>query len=832
MTYLQILRLLERYAWNQPDVHSVVREFTDLNREDAQYSAVVIQDRDGERDLISDQDWITYTWHIGYVDRLWEEKNEINYGSRQVDGFGSYSFYSNRDDIYSQGIRVINNIIAGLRKDYDLDITTPDRINTFNQRFTAECAGVYMVIAVTVPVSDCEDSGVESMYDTLNQRFTANGTYHFVPEGKPWDQADIEIDVHPQEPLITNFTENGTYDLEGEWKDAQIGVFVHPSTSLSETYTENGTYNIDGEFNGGQVTVAVDNRKPEESLVETITSNGSYSYVPQEGYVYDSVSLSVDVHPSTSLSASYTENGTYTIADEFNGGAIDVNVHPSTSLSVSYSSNGVYPIQGEFNGGEITVAVSAQKPEESLVETITSNGSYNYTPQAGYVFSSVRVNVSVPDYYTETVEYLFGNCGSVPKIFYYDSSDGGDYTDIISALPSGWTVQDISQNGTKMFYTTTDSRIIDIADSGFNVNIVSNTYGPYGGEVVFDGVLTDIYDGAFSNNAYVNLRSIVIPSTVTSIGPSAFRHCGELINIDVDPNNSVYQSIDNCIIYNNQYIGTEVLVGCVGAALDIPSSVVSIGAYAFSYRETNNFVVPSSIEYISAYAFEGWYDSLTSITIPSSVYGIGEGAFWGCGLTSITIPSTVTEIGPYPFGYNIGLNNITVDLNNVYYDSRNNCNCIIETSTNKLIQGCNNSVIPSTVTSIGSRAFEGCVYLTSITIPYGVTEIPDRCFAGCYDLTSITIPSSVTEIGEEAFSSSGLTSVTIPSSVTSICAAAFVVCDDLSEVIVNSTIPPSLGQDAFYDTSSSLQIKVPASSLQDYLNAPGWSNYASKIVAQ
>ena len=301
MTYLQILRLLERYAWNQPDVHSVVREFTDLNREDAQYSAVVIQDRDGERDLISDQDWITYTWHIGYVDRLWEEKNENNNGYREMDGFGNYTFYSNRDDIYSQGVRVINNIIAGLRRDYDLEITTPDRINTFNQRFTAECAGVYMVVAVTVPVSDCETGGVEDMYDSLNQRFTANGTYHFVPDGKPWNEADIEIDVHPQESLVTNFTENGIYDLEGEWKDANIGVFVHPSASLSETYTENGTYNIDGEFNGGQVTVAVSGggQKPEESLVETITSNGSYSYTPQEGYVFDIVALSVDVPEKT-----------------------------------------------------------------------------------------------------------------------------------------------------------------------------------------------------------------------------------------------------------------------------------------------------------------------------------------------------------------------------------------------------------------------------------------------------------------------------------------------------------------------------------------------------
>ena len=83
------------------------------------------------------------------------------------------------------------------------------------------------------------------------------------------------------------------------------------------------------------------------------------------------------------MTRTYTTNGSKDLTGEWKDGTINIDVHPSTSLSVSYSSNGVYPIQGEFNGGEITVAVSGQKPEESLVETITSNGSYSYTPQQG-----------------------------------------------------------------------------------------------------------------------------------------------------------------------------------------------------------------------------------------------------------------------------------------------------------------------------------------------------------------------------------------------------------------------------------------------------------------
>jgi hypothetical protein len=526
MTYLQILRLLERYAWAQPDVHSVVREFTDLNREEAQYSAVVIQDRDGERDLISDQDWITYTWHIGYVDRLWEEKNENNYGSRQVDGLGSYSFYSNRDDIYSQGIRVINNIIAGLRKDYDLEITTPDRINTFNQRFTAECAGVYMVVAVTVPVSDCETGGVEDMYDSLNQRFTANGTYHFVPDGKPWNEADIEIDVHPQESLVTNFTENGTYDLEGEWKDATIGVNVpeeKPEVDLIDSiYVGVGTSrHFDWTPPEGYVysSVHINVDCNDSTLYEEITSNGEYQFIPEGGSsgvdLYNQVNLSVDVHPSTSLSAYYTENGSYTIADEFNGGRIDVDVfvpvadpgyvyvsqngtqdiypehpenevfsyvtvvtdvHPSTSLSETYTSNGTYDVSGEFNGGQVTVAVP-QVSQMPIDINISENGVTGYAPLTGYAFNFVSIYTNVHPHNVLSETYTSNGTYNISGEF-----NGGQVTVAVSSQkPEESLVETITSNGSYN-YTPQAGYVFDSVALKVSVpstNVVTVTQSAY-----------------------------------------------------------------------------------------------------------------------------------------------------------------------------------------------------------------------------------------------------------------------------------------------------------------------------------------------------------------
>ena len=183
---------------------------------------------------------------------------------------------------------------------------------------------------------------------------------------------------------------------------------------------------------------------------------------------------------------------------------------------------------------------------------------------------------------------------------------------------------------------------------------------------------------------------------------------------------------------------------------------------------------------IGALAFQNC-SSLTSITIPAGVKSIEWCAFYGCsGLTSITIPAGVKSIEDFAFYGCDSLTSIIVDKGNKYYDSRDNCNAIIETKSNKLIYGCKKTVIPKSVTSIGARAFEDCRGLTSIIIPEGVTNIGYSAFWGCSGLTSITIPKSVTSIGQDAFfECSGLISITIPDSVTSIGDHAFGLCDKL-----------------------------------------------------
>ena len=204
--------------------------------------------------------------------------------------------------------------------------------------------------------------------------------------------------------------------------------------------------------------------------------------------------------------------------------------------------------------------------------------------------------------------------------------------------------------------------------------------------------------------------------------------------------------------------------------------------------------------------------------IPNSVTSIGDSAFYGCsGLTELTLPSSVTSIGVAAFSSS-GLEKITVESGNSRYDSRDNCNSIIETKTNTLIAGCKNSIIPNSVTSIGDYAFYGCTGLTELTLPNSVTSIGTGAFAYCRGLTKLTLPNSVTSIGTGAFAyCRGLTKLTLPNSVTSIGTGAFAYCSGLTELILPNSVT-SIGQSAFYGCSGLTELILPSSvtSIGDY----------------
>ena len=306
--------------------------------------------------------------------------------------------------------------------------------------------------------------------------------------------------------------------------------------------------------------------------------------------------------------------------------------------------------------------------------------------------------------------------------------------------------------------------------------------------------VTSIGDYAFCN--CVHLTSVVIPNSVTSIGERAFSNCSSLTSVEIG--NSVtsigYEAFSDCSRLTSVVIPNSVTSfweaafrGCSSlTSVEIGNNVTSIGNCAFEgCSSLTSVVIPNSVTSIGTSAFFNC-SSLTSVEIPNSVTSIGYGAFEGCSnLTSVEIPNSVTSIGDYPFASCDHLTSIAVAEDNQRYDSRNNCNAIIETQTNTLIAGCSKTTIPNSVTSIANYAFYKCSSLTSLVIPNSVTSIGYSAFGGCSSLTFVEIPNSVTSIGEEAFfDCSSLTSLVIPNSVTSIGDYAFENCTNLTEITV------------------------------------------------
>lgn len=221
-----------------------------------------------------------------------------------------------------------------------------------------------------------------------------------------------------------------------------------------------------------------------------------------------------------------------------------------------------------------------------------------------------------------------------------------------------------------------------------------------------------------------------------------------------------------------------------------------------------------------------------SVSIPNSVTSIKSLAFVSCeSLIDIVIPNSVTSIGIGGFARCRNLATIFVEDGNAVYDSRENCNAIIETATNTLVFGCRNTKIPNSVTLIGDRAFESCRKLEGIAIPNSVTSIGDFAFLGCESLTSVTIPNSVTTIGDMAFfNCRNMSSVTIGSSVSSIGEDAFSLCDVLTSVYCSATVPPTAQSLVFEDaTNQGGILYVPMESVSAYKNVAPWNSFVNIV---
>ena len=312
-------------------------------------------------------------------------------------------------------------------------------------------------------------------------------------------------------------------------------------------------------------------------------------------------------------------------------------------------------------------------------------------------------------------------------------------------------------------YETTSTNKVQVISNSYSGSIVIPESVEYSGETY---TVSAIGDSAFYN--LQNLISISIPNSVTIVGNSAFGNCAGLTKAEFGSIESLcninFKNWNSNPLYyaHHLYIdGDEI------TELEIPSSVTSIGNYAFSgCKELTSLIIPNSVVSIRTDAFEGC-SGLTKLTIPNSVTSLGYSAFARCsGLIELSLPNSLTTIGMFAFY---------------------GCSSLLSVT------------IPNSVTTIEEHAFFGCGGLKEVTIPNSVLSIEYGAFCDCVGLKEVVIPNSVTNIGSFAFGDlPNLTEVTIPASVTEMGSFAFGQCYNLKKVIFEDGETPLLVDGGFW----------------------------------
>lgn len=398
-----------------------------------------------------------------------------------------------------------------------------------------------------------------------------------------------------------------------------------------------------------------------------------------------------------------------------------------------------------------------------------------------------------------------------------------DYSTAIDNLPSG---------GSSDLILKSNSEVSDY--SGTTISNWSSFYKAVGFEVKLPPTVTS-YGRLFSGTGFTK---IIFPSSYSfTTNQGLFYNCQNLKEIDLS--NSGLTDLNFYKAYSSD-TSKGFFQECSSlTSVTLPSTITSIGENAFyNCSALTSIDIPSGVTSIGANAFNNC-SSLTSINLPNSLTTIGNSAFKGTGITSLTIPSSVSTISTTTgFSLLFSSNNanadfhITVDANNVTYDSRGNCNAIIETSTNKLIQGCNNTVIPNTVTALGGEAFRNVNF-------YGKTffEVPDSVtnYGGDFSYVSnsnlhFKIGKGISTMPNILFNST-IDTLEVPETITTWNGFSVLNNGSVKKYILHNPTPVTITQNPTYFVRPSEAIYVPAESVEAYKADSFWSNYASIIQA-
>ena len=279
-----------------------------------------------------------------------------------------------------------------------------------------------------------------------------------------------------------------------------------------------------------------------------------------------------------------------------------------------------------------------------------------------------------------------------------------------------------------------------------------------------------------------SLKSIVIPKSVKKMGNNVFQDAHVLVSLVVDEDNTIFDSRDSC----NAVIVTatnQLLFGSNSTV--IPETVTSIAPAAFNFTT-----------------------SLPSMFIPKSVTSIARNSFQSC----------------------YALTSMVIDPENPVYDSRENCNAIIETATNDMLKGFNTSFVPNSVVTIGENAFQYCTRIKEFTIPSSVKTIGKTAFFNCNQLATLVIGDGVETIEKDAFIACyKLQTLTIGKSVNAIGDGAFKGAN-LETVTSYIKNPFVINDDVFtIEEGNTSTLYVPFGTKALYQATEGWNKFANIV---
>lgn len=426
--------------------------------------------------------------------------------------------------------------------------------------------------------------------------------------------------------------------------------------------------------------------------------------------------------------------------------------------------------EGVTSIGESAFEGCSSLPSITLPNSLTTIGE-----NAFYNATSLQTIV-IPNSVTDIGESAFEDCSNLSTL---------DIQATSLTINSDWfigcdNIATVSiAGGTIGEYAFRDKKKLTSLTLGEGVTSIGR-YAFYGcsnlPSVTLPNSLTTIGESAFSNAS--SLQNIVIPNSVTEIGDYAFLNCSNLSTLDIQ---TTFLTVNSDWFSGCDNIATvSIAGGTIGesafenrkklTSLTLGEGVTSIGRYAFGgCSSLPSITLPNSLTTIGESAFCNT-TSLQTISIPNSVTAIGSSAFYNsgalnaihitdmaawCGIafgenwngyssdegfnlylndekvTSLLIPNEATKVNPLAFYNCKDIEHIVVEEGNEAYDSRNECNAIVETESNTLLKGCKNSFVPSDVTAIADYAFLNSDGLTSVTLGSGMQQIGQEAFYGC-----------------------------------------------------------------------------------------------------